>query len=111
MDERRRTLEEPMSIKAVSTRSSAVVAALASAVMLAVSVGPAAAFTLSAPSLEPAQAAQSVDKVWYRCGYGRCGGGYYGHPYGWRGGYGVYAPGLVYGRHCWRGYYGHVHCN
>jgi len=74
------------------------IAAVAGAAMLAMSLSPASAFTLSGPSLEQPVASAQVDKVWWRGGWGWRGPGW-----GWRG-YGY--PG-----YCWRGYYGFLHCN
>jgi hypothetical protein len=73
------------------------IAAAAGSAMLALSVGPASAFTMSNPSLEKSIASSQVEKVWYRCGYGRCGYGYRGV---YRGGY--YGHGPYYGRGYWR---------
>jgi hypothetical protein len=78
-------------------------AALAGAAMLALSMAPASAFTLSSPSLQPSVASAQIDKVWWRGGYGwHRGWGWRGPGWGWRG------PGWG---HCWRGYYGYLHCN
>jgi hypothetical protein len=63
------------------------------AAMLALSMGPASAFTLAGPSLQQPVASAQIDKVWWR-------------RWGYRRGWG---PG--WGGHCWRGYYGHLHCN
>lgn len=69
-------------------------AALAGAAMLALSMGPASAFTLASPSLEQPLASSQIAKVWWDR-WGRW------HPnWGYRWGY----------RHCWRGYWGRVHC-
>ena len=82
----------------MSMRTSAAVAALVGGAMLAFSMTPASAFTLSGPSLGQPVAAAQIDKVWWRGGWG------WGYG-GWRGGY----WGAGY-RHCWRGYYGRLHC-
>jgi hypothetical protein len=87
----------------MSMRSTYSIAALAGATMLALSLSPASAFTLSGPSLEQPVASAQVDKVWWRYGYGYRG-------YGWRG-YGWRGPGYWGYGHCWRGYYGALHCN
>jgi hypothetical protein len=87
------------------------IAAFAGATMLAMSMSPASAFTLSGPSLEQPVASAQIDKVWWR------GGGW-----GWRGGWGYRAWGwrrpiwgwtgyAYYPGYCWRGYYGFLHCN
>jgi hypothetical protein len=73
------------------------IAAIAGASMLALSLGPASAFTLSGPSLERPVASAEIDKVWWRGGWG------WHRGWGWRGGWGA--------GHCWRGYWGRVHCN
>jgi hypothetical protein len=91
-------------------RNSAIylVGAIAGVSMLALSLSPASAFTLSEPSLQLSAASAQTDKVWWRrYGYGWRGYGWRG--YGWRG-YG-WRPGYWGPGHCWRGYYGHVHCN
>ena len=87
----------------MSVRSSVIysIAAVAGASMLALSLGPASAFTLSGPSLEQPVASAKIDKVWWRYGYGYRGYGYRGYGY----------PGYRWGYHCWRGYYGALHCN
>jgi hypothetical protein len=56
-------------------------AALAGAAMLALSMGPASAFTLASPSLEQPVAASQIDKICWHC----WGGGWHG---GWHGGWG-----------------------
>jgi hypothetical protein len=58
-------------------------AALAGAAMLAVSLSPAAAFTLSGPSLQQPVVSAQIDKVWWR------------HHH----------------RHCWRNHWGHLRCS
>jgi hypothetical protein len=88
--------------------------ALVGASMLAVSLSPASAFTLAAPSLEQPVASSQIDKVWWRGGWGggwhggwrggwgsgwRGGWGYRGAGWGWRGGWGYRGPGWG-----WRGY-------
>ena len=88
----------------MSMRTSAAVAAIVGGAMLAFSMTPASAFTLSGPSLAQPVAAAQIDHVWWRGGWGG-GWGYGGWGYGWRGGY--WGPGY---RHCWRGYYGRLHC-
>jgi hypothetical protein len=85
-------------------------AALAGAALLALSMSPASAFTLAAPSLEQPFASAQIDKVWWHHGWGGGWGWHHGwgwhRPWGWGGGpyYGGY-----YG-HCWRGYWGRLHC-
>jgi hypothetical protein len=87
------------------------IAAFAGAAMLAMTLSPASAFTLSGPSLEQPVASAQIDKVWWR------GGGW-----GWRGGWGYRAWSwrrpvwgwtgyAYYPGYCWRGYYGFLHCN
>jgi hypothetical protein len=52
---------------------------------LALSLAPASAFTLSAPSMSQPVSSQQIDKIWWRggaCGWGRCG---WRRGYGWRG--------------------------
>jgi hypothetical protein len=86
-------------------------AALAGAAMLALSMSPASAFTLAAPSLEQPFASAQIDKVWWHHGYGWGGGWGWHRPWGWGGGPyygGYYGPG--WGGHCWRGYWGRLHC-
>jgi hypothetical protein len=57
-------------------------AALAGAVMLTLSMGPAAAFTLASPSLEQSAASAQVQKVWWR--HRHCRVGWHGHMHcGW----------------------------
>ena len=84
--------------------------ALAGASMLALSMSPASAFTLAAPSLEQPFAAAQIDKVWWRHYWGGGWGWHHGwgwhRPWGWGGGWG---PGWGW-RHCWRGYWGRLHC-
>jgi hypothetical protein len=65
--------------------------ALAGASLLALSMSPASAFTLSSPSIGEPFAAAQVDKVWWR---------HYGY-YGWHRRY--WGPGWGWGgyRHCW----------
>ena len=82
----------------MSMRATYSIVDLAGATMLALSLSPASAFTLSGPSLEQPVASAQVDKVWWRYGYGYRG-------YGWR------RPGYWGYGHCWRGYYGALHCN
>jgi hypothetical protein len=67
-------------------------AAVAGVAMLALSMGPASAFTLTSPSLEHSYSAAQVQKVWWDR-WGRWHGARY------------------WGRRCWRGYYGRLHCN
>jgi hypothetical protein len=63
-------------------------AAIAGASMLALSLSPASAFTLSGPSLGQSVASAQVDKVWWRGGGWRGGGwrGGWHRGWGWRGG-------------------------
>jgi len=73
-------------------------ATLAGAAMLALTMGPASAFTLASPSLEQPVASAQIEKVWWR-------------RWGWRGGWG---PGYGYGygwRHCWINRWGYRVCN
>jgi hypothetical protein len=78
--------------------SSKALGAIAGVALLAQSVAPASAFTLSAPSLEPTFATGQIDKVW--CRWGRCGYGY-GYGWGWRHPYWGYGWHPGWGRHCW----------
>jgi len=57
-------------------------AALAGAAMLALSLSPAAAFTLSGPSLQQPVVSAQIDKVWWH-----------------------------HHRHCWRNHWGHLRCS
>jgi hypothetical protein len=68
-------------------------AAVAGVAMLALSMGPAAAFTLTSPSLEHSYSSAPVEKVWWDRWHRWHGPGYWGP------------------RRCWRGYYGRLHCN
>ena len=70
------------------------IAAIAGAAMLTLSMGPASAFTLAAPSLENSVASSQVEKVWWHHGWG--GGWGWHRPWGWGGGYGY---GYGYGWH------------
>jgi hypothetical protein len=72
--------EKVMSLRNLATYS---VGGLVGASMLALSLSPASAFTLSGPSLEPAVASAQIDKVWWRGGWR--GGGWRGGGWGWRG--------------------------
>jgi hypothetical protein len=81
-------MEQKMSTRNLTICS---LGALAGAAMLALSLSPASAFTLSGPSLTQPAAAAQIDKVWWR-----------------RWGYRPYYYGY---RHCWRGYYGRLWCN
>jgi hypothetical protein len=90
----------------LATRS---LAALAGASMLALSLNPASAFTLPAPSLEQPVASAQVEKVWWHHGWGYHGGWGWRHGWGWHRPWGWgYGPG--WGPHCWRGYWGRLHC-
>jgi hypothetical protein len=76
-------------------------AAVGGAAMLALSLSPASAFTLSGPSLEQPVVSAQIDKVWWRDGWHD---GWHGGGWGWRHhGWG--------GSHCWRNYWGHLRCN
>jgi hypothetical protein len=77
----------------MSIRSSVIypLGALAGVAMLALTLSPASAFTLSGASVQPAAAPQ-IEKVWWDR-WGRW------HPNGY-----------AY-RRCWRGYYGRLVCN
>ena len=85
----------------VKTLAKYTIAAIGGASMLALTLSPASAFTLSAPSLEQPVASAQIDKVWWHHGWG--GGWGWHHAWGYGGGWG--------GPHCWRGYWGHLHCN
>jgi len=77
-------------------------ATLTGAAMLALSMGPASAFTLASPSLEKPGVSAQIEKVWWR----RWGGP------GW--GYGGWGPGYGYGygyRHSWINRWGNRVCN
>jgi len=80
------------------------IAALGGAAMLALSLSPASAFTLSGPSLEQPIAAAQIDKVYWHHGWG---GGWHG---GWHRGWGWRGPGWGY-RHCWINRWGNRVCN
>jgi hypothetical protein len=80
------------------------VAAAAGAAMLALSLSPASAFTLSGPSLERPVASAQIDQVWWHRGYG------WGWHHGW-GGPGWGGPGWGGGwRHCWINRWGNRVC-
>ena len=99
-----------MSIRNLANTS---IAALCGAAMLALSLSPASAFTLSGPSLEQPVVSAGIDKVWWHHGWGggwhHGWGGGWGWHHGWAGG--GWGGGYGYGPHCWRGYWGHLHCN
>jgi hypothetical protein len=114
--------ETVMSLRSLTAIS---VAAFAGAATLALSMGPASAFTLAGPSLEQPLASSPIDKVYWRhrgwgwgpgaiiggLAAGALVGGYYGGYYG--PGPGYYGPGY-YGRgygNCWRDQWGRVHCS
>jgi hypothetical protein len=96
------------------------VGAIAGASMLALSVGPASAFTLSGPSLQRSVATSQIDNAWWRrrgwgggwgpgallggLAAGALVGGYYGGYYGPR----YYGPGP--GGECWRDGWGRLRC-
>ena len=83
-----------MSIRTFVNR---VAAALAGASMLAVSLTPVSAFTLSGPSLNQSVSSAQIDKVWWRGGWGWHGGwGWRGGGWGWRRGWG-WGPAAVVG--------------
>jgi hypothetical protein len=105
--------------------------AVAGASMLALSVGPASAFSLSGPSLKQSVVASQVDNAWWRrrgwgwgpgavlggLAAGALVGGYYGgyygpRSYGYGPGYYGYGPGYYgYGRGgCWRDGWGRLRC-
>jgi hypothetical protein len=109
-----RALEE--NAMSVQNLAKYTVAALGGATMLALTLSPASAFTLAAPSLEAPVASAQIDKVWWHGGWGGhhgWGGGWgWHHGYGWGGGYAGPGWGGGYaGPNCWRGYWGHLHCN
>ena len=81
-----------MSMRSLAVR---LIGGTAAAAMLAVSLSPASAFTLSNPSLAPTVGSAQIDKVWWRGGWG----GWRGGGWGWRGGWGYRGPGWG-----WRGY-------
>jgi hypothetical protein len=99
----------------VKTLAKYTIAAISGASMLALSLSPAAAFTLSAPSLEQPVASAQIDKVWWHGGWHHGWGGGWGwhHAWGYGGGWGGggWGYGGGWGPHCWRGYWGHLHCN
>jgi hypothetical protein len=68
------------------------IAAIGGAAMLALSMSPASAFTLSGPSLEQPVVSAQIDKVWWHHGWG------WGH--GWGHGW----------RHCWINRWGNRVC-
>jgi hypothetical protein len=94
--------EEDMSSAKLASRS---IAALAGASLLALSLGPASAFTIAGPSLEHSVASAQTDKVWWRGGYGWRGGWGWRGGYGWRGGWGY--RGWGYPGYGWRGGWGY----
>ncbi len=74
---------------------SVAIAALAGGAMLALSLSPASAFTLSGPSLSRPIASAQIDKVWWRSGY-------HWRGYGSRAGYGWRGDHRWGYAHCWR---------
>jgi hypothetical protein len=95
----------------------AVVSAAVGATMLAISMGPASAFTLSAPSLENKVATSSIEQIWWHHGgwhrsWGwRRGWGYRPWGWGWHGGWGYRPWGWGWHRrHCWVNRWGGVSC-
>jgi hypothetical protein len=68
------------------------IAAIGGSAMLALSMSPASAFTLSGPSLEQPVVSAQIDKVWWHHGWG------WGH--GWGHGW----------RHCWINRWGNRVC-
>lgn len=102
-----------MSLRTFASYSTA---AIVGAAMLALSQGPASAFTLSAPSLERPVASAEIDKAWWHGGWRGGWHGGWGWRGGWHGGWGWRGPGWGWRGywgpgHCWRGYWGRVHCN
>jgi hypothetical protein len=77
------------------------IAALSGAAMLALSLSPASAFTLSGPSLTQPVASVQIDKICWHCGGGWHGGWHHGWGGGWGGGW----------RHCWINRWGNRVCN
>ena len=71
------------------------IAAVGGAAMLALSLSPASAFTLSGPSLQQPIASAQMENVWWRHGWGWRGG--------WHRGWGGY-------RHCWINRWGNRVC-
>jgi hypothetical protein len=55
------------------------IAAIGGAAMLALSLTPASAFTLSGPSLEQPVVSAQIDKVWWRHGWRHCWINRWGH--------------------------------
>ena len=76
------------------------IAAAGGATMLALTLSPASAFTLSAPALGQPVAAAQLEKVWWHGGWG------WHHPW-----HHVWGYGGGWGPHCWRNYWGHLRCN
>ena len=89
--------------------SGGVLAAIAGAAMLAVSAGPSAAFTLSAPSLEQPVVSNGVEPVWWDA-WGRWHPNRYYHRYYYRPYYHhyYYRP-YYYRRYYHRRYYHHYY--
>jgi hypothetical protein len=83
-------MEKAMPIKSLTVYA---IGAVSGVAMLGLSLSPASAFTLAAPSLEKPVASAQIDKVWWRGGWG---GGWRG---GWRRG-----PGWGYRGWGYRGY-------
>jgi hypothetical protein len=83
------------------------IAAVAGAMMLALSSVPSSAFTLSSPSLEQPVVGADVESVWWHGGWHRGwhGGWHRGwHRWGWGGGWGPrYGYGFAPVYHCWWG--------
>ena len=85
------------------TMTNHAIAAFGGATMLALTLSPASAFTLSAPSLEAPVAAAQIDKVWW-------GGWHHWHHHFW-GRPWAYGYGGGWGPHCWRNPWGHLRCS
>jgi hypothetical protein len=92
------------------------IAAVAGAMMLALSSAPSSAFTLSSPSLEQPVVGADVESVWWHGGWHRGWHGGWHRGWGWRGGWhrwgwgGGWGPRYGYGfapvYHCWWGPWG-----
>jgi hypothetical protein len=92
-------------------KSALTAACIAGAAMTTLSMTPASAFTLAAPSLAPTVASAEIDHVWWdRWGRWHPNVYPYAYPYVRPYGYYGYGYGYGYGRRCWRGYYGRLHC-
>jgi len=90
-------------------KGTVIAAALGGAAMLALSMSPASAFTLSGPSLAQPVASAQIDNICWHCGGGWHGGWHGGWGGGWHHGWGGGWGGGW--RHCWINQWGNRVCN